>query len=142
MPRLTKSEPHFGPLRFLARLLFTFLIVFASYNPTGRSYVDWVLEEGSGPLPLQIVSGLLLAVGWVLLIRLATASFGRLRFLFSLVVIALFGLGLRALLADASDGGAIAVSTTLAILAAWLTVGLSWPALGYRLTGQRQTRKV
>ncbi|MGE0724664.1 MAG: DUF6524 family protein [Alphaproteobacteria bacterium] len=129
----------FGPLRLLARLLLAAFIVFAIYNPSGRSYFHWAMAEGAGPL--QIGTGIMLAGAVILFVRIGTASFGRIRFFLGLVVIVLLGIGLRGVMTG-PNGGALAGYVTLAAIAAWLTMGLSWPYLSRRLTGQLQSRKV
>jgi hypothetical protein len=57
------AAPRFRLIDFLVRWLFTFALLTAIYNPTGYSYVDWLLVPGSEYLPVKIFVGLTLALG-------------------------------------------------------------------------------
>ena len=45
---------------FLLRLLFAAILVFFTYNPSGRSYYHWLSENISSPTPLLALAGVLL----------------------------------------------------------------------------------
>ena len=63
-------------LRFLGALV----MVFATYNPHGWSYLHWLLAATSGTsvagLPLLILAGLLLIIGFSIYIRATLRSLG------------------------------------------------------------------
>ena len=46
---------------FLGRWLISMLLVAATYNPSGWSYVDWVGSGDADQLPLKVLAGLVLA---------------------------------------------------------------------------------
>jgi hypothetical protein len=60
-----KGASIFGIRGVVARMLFSFFLVFATYNPTGRSFWHWVAED-------TVAIGLKLNVGLVLLALYAT----------------------------------------------------------------------
>ena len=61
---------------FLLRLVAAAVLVFATYNPAGYSYVHWVREAGGGPLPLKVLAGIFLAAGWLFCVRSTLRSLG------------------------------------------------------------------
>lgn len=59
------AAPRFRFIDFTVRWLFTFALMTAIYNPTGYSYVDWLLVPGSEYVPVKIFIGLsLLLLLW------------------------------------------------------------------------------
>jgi hypothetical protein len=131
----------FGLADFGARLLASTIMVFASWNPSGFSFADWVETAWTaGQLgPLHAVFGVLLLIGWVILLRATFNSLG------------LLGLVLGGLLLGASvwllfDLGVLRGRSmtlfawiALSCVALLLALGLSWSYLWRRLTGQVDT---
>lgn len=123
---------------FVWRFIATLLLVLATYNPSGTSYVHWVrsaMEAGTLG-PEHFVVGVLVVIGWVILLAATHRSLGPLGLLLGG---ALFG-GLVWLLIDL---GWISVDSTaeltwiiLVVLSAVLAIGLSWSHIWRRLTGQ------
>ena len=65
-----------SPAGFLLRLLAAALLVFATYNPAGLSFVHWVRQPGGGPLPAKVLAGIALAAGWAFCVRATLRSLG------------------------------------------------------------------
>lgn len=121
---------------FLLRWVFAFVLVAATFNPTEVSYLGWALRAWDSQLPLVILLGLLLLVGWIIYLRATLRSIGA----FGMMLIAAI---VAALLWVLHDFGVLtldnqALNTWLGIVAlsTVLGIGLSWSILRRRLSGQ------
>jgi hypothetical protein len=133
-------KPHasFGVMDFVWRLLAALVLVMATYNPTGHSYVHWVRDAISekGMLAAHFFVGVLLLVGWTIFLVATRRSLGTLG---TVLGAALIGTGVWMLsqigLIHAGSARAI---TWLALisLAILLAIGLSWSHIWRRLSGQ------
>ena len=61
---------------FLFRLIASGILLFATYNPEGRSYFHWMAQDGWQFTPLKAFAGVCLLVGWVFLLRATVHSRG------------------------------------------------------------------
>ena len=123
-------------LGLLLRFVFAVVLVFATYNPSEYSYYSWV----AGALPeysvVMIFAGVVLLIGWTILLRATLRSLGP----FGLVLaIAFFGV----LLWLVVDVGLVPANSTQAItylilvaLSGVLATGVSWSHVRRRMTGQ------
>lgn len=120
---------------FLLRLLAAAVLVFATYNPAGYSFVDWVRHAGGGPLPLKVLAGIALAAGWLFCVRATLRSLGHVG---TALAAGFFGvlIWLFVDLKGADVGGSTIAWIVLACLAATLAVGLSFSLVRRRVTGQ------
>ena len=125
-------------LGFLLRFLGSALIVLASYNPSGYSYFHWVTDSfrGEGMAAQQAFVGVMLLIGWTILVRATFHSLGS----FGLVLAAAF-IGTLVWLMSSfglfeADTPVTIAWTALLSLAALLAVGMSWSHVRRRLTGQ------
>jgi len=120
---------------FLLRLLAAGLLVFATYNPAGYSYVHWVRQAGGGPLPLKVLAGIFLAAGWLFCVRATLRSLGHVG---TALAAGFFGvlIWLFVDLRGADVKGSAIAWFVLACLAATLAVGLSFSLVKRRVTGQ------
>ena len=123
---------------FLWRLMFAMILVLATYNPTGFSYFHWLREASgaSGLGPEHFVVGVLLTIGWAILLVATQRSLGT-------VGLVLAGALLGGLVWWFTDLGVFAVGTvdalawvSLTCLGLLLAVGLSWSHIWRRITGQ------
>ena len=128
----------FTLLSFLSRFFGAALVVLMTFNPSGYSYFHWVADSirESGFGALQAFSGVMLLIGWSILIRSTYRSLGP----FGLLLASAF-LGTLVWLLD--DYQIIKTDTTSAIawvslicLAALLALGMSWSHIRRRLSGQ------
>jgi len=140
MGNSTVPKPHasFGVLDFVWRLLAALVLVIATYNPIGHSYVHWVGDAISeeGLTAAHFFVGVLLLVGWTIFLVATRRSLGTLG---TILGAALIGTGVWLLsqigLVHAHSARSI---TWLALisLAILLAIGLSWSHIWRRLSGQ------
>lgn len=129
---------------FLIRLVATLLLVLATYNPSGWSFVHWLKSAFSADSlgPEHFVAGTALLIGWVILLTATQRSMGTL----GLVLEALLFGGLVWLLVDLGILSINSVSqftwVMLIILSVMLAIGLSWSHVWRRMTGQFETDDV
>lgn len=123
---------------FLVRLISSAVLVLATYNPSGWSFVHWVKAgfANSGLGPEHFVAGVILIIGWIVLL---TATFRSIGLLGLILGGALFG-GLVWLLIDAGilsiDSASELTWAILIVVSIVLAIGLSWSHVWRRLTGQ------
>ena len=120
---------------FAWRLGASLVLVLATYNPTPLSYISWLLGEGDLG-PEHFVAGILLIIGWAILVVATQKSLGRFGFVLVAALVGGFVWWL-------TDLGLVAVGSVSALtwvslvcLAIVLAVGLSWSHVWRRLTGQ------
>lgn len=121
---------------FGLRLLGAFVLVFATFNPSGHSYFHWVMRELPQFSILKGFVGVTLLIGWVIYLRATKRSLGLIGVT---LAFAFFG----TLLWLVVDWGIIpadsvnAVTTLVLILVAVvLALGMSWSHVRRRLSGQ------
>ena len=135
-----RTSKEFNFLSFMWRFVASLILVLATYNPTAYSYWDWVMTaisgESTGLGPAHFVVGVVLLIGWVILLAATQRSLG---FLGLLLGGALLG-GVVWLLVDIGWLNVDSVSSVtwigLICIAILLAVGLSWSHVWRRLTGQ------
>lgn len=133
-------KPHrsFGMADFLWRWAAALILVFATYNPSGKSYFHWVKNAlaGEGLEPLHYFVGVILVAGWTIFVVATGRSLGTLG---TVIGAAFIGTGIW-LLVDLGVLHAESVSAIawLALFAAatLLAIGLSWSHIWRRLSGQ------
>ena len=136
--RSRRASREFNFLSFAWRFFASLLLVMVTYNPTRFSYVAWLrAATPENPLgPEHFVVGVVLVIGWVILLAATQRSLGT----FGLL---LGGALLGGVVWLLTDIGWLNVSTVssatwvgLFCVAAILAVGLSWSHVWRRLTGQ------
>ena len=138
-----------GPAGLLLRVLGATLLVYATFNPTGRSFFHWALAPlvGMGPgtggsTALKFLVGMLLLIGWVVVLQATRRSIGLIG---AALALALCG-GLIWLLIEqrvvSPTGSAAIAHIVLLAVGLVLGVGMSWSLLSRRLTGQIDTDQV
>jgi Na+/melibiose symporter-like transporter len=119
----------------VARFLVALILVFASFNPSGYSYFHWVMNRGDSSLPLLVLAGVALLIGWVIFLRATMRSLGVLGIV---LAAALFGclvwLAVDFNLLDVASQ--LFIYIVLIVFAAVLGVGMSWSHIRRRLSGQ------
>lgn len=122
----------------LARLLLALVVVFATYNPEGVSYLHW-LQQGGGPLPLKVLAGVVLLIAWLFLLRTAASALGALGLVLAgAFFAALIWVVMSLAHLEAHSLRAVTYLVGLA-LAGVLSVGLGWSKVRQKLTGQVDT---
>ena len=61
---------------YLVRTLSCFLLLFATWNPAGYSYVAWVAEDDGSRLSLKVVVGVVLFVVHLVYLRIVSLALG------------------------------------------------------------------
>ncbi|MCZ8132479.1 MAG: DUF6524 family protein [Steroidobacteraceae bacterium] len=125
-----------GVTGFLLRWLAAILLVGATYNPTGTSFVHWIAGTFPKVEPPQAVAGIVLLAGWVFFVRSTWAALGAVGVLLGIAFFAavtwLFVSWGWLSLADTG----IVTWATLGMLSFLLAIGLSWSHVRRRVTGQ------
>ncbi|MEL6570695.1 MAG: DUF6524 family protein [Pseudomonadota bacterium] len=121
---------------FLIRWILALALLAATYNPTEWNYVRWAMTGLEAQLPLIVLGGLLLFIGYIIYLRATIRSIG----LFGMILIlAVAG----TLIWVAFDFGWLDLSDPsfntwlgLLVLSIVLAVGLSWSIVRRRISGQ------
>ncbi len=136
------SNKGFGLGGFLFRLILALLVVFATYNPEGTSYYHWVYEDIANFTALKAFIGVILLIGWIILLR---ATFGSLGLIGVTLAVAFFGLAIW-LIIDvmglSTDNQRVITYIVGIMIACVLSIGVSWSHVRRRLTGQIDTDTV
>ena len=135
-----RTSREFNFMGFLWRFIASLFLVLISYNPTRYSYWDWVItamnNEPSTLGPEHFVVGVVLMIGWVILLAATQRSLG----VFGLMLGAMLLGGVVWLLVDIGWLSVSSVTSAswvaLVSIALLLAVGLSWSHVWRRLTGQ------
>lgn len=138
-----------GPAGLLLRMLGALVLVYATFNPTGHSYFHWVVAPligmgapSGGSAALKFLAGVLLVIGWVVVLQATRRSIGLTG---AFLALALCG-GLIWLLIEqhvvSPTGSAAIAHIALVAIGLVLGVGMSWSLFSRRLTGQVDTDQV
>ena len=138
-----------SPVGLLVRVVGALVLVYATFNPTGHSYFHWVLAPllgltvpTGGSAALKFLVGVLLVIGWVVVLQATRRSIGLTG---AFLALALCG-GLIWLLVEqhvvSPTGSAAIAHIALVAIGLVLGVGMSWSLLSRRLTGQVDTDQV
>ena len=138
-----------GAAGLLVRVVGALVLVYATFNPTGRSYFHWALAPligagapSGGSTALKFLLGVVLLIGWVVVLQATRRSIGLTG---AVLALALCG-GLIWLLVEqhvvSPTGSAAIAHIALVAIGLVLGVGMSWSLLSRRLTGQVDTDQV
>ena len=132
----------FGWDGFLVRFVFSVVVVFATYNPEGVSYFNWVYDTLPEFSVLKAFVGVVLLIGWIILIR---ATLGSIGFVGVLLAAAFFGLAIW-LIVDvfglSTDSTRVITYIIEIMLASVLSIGVSWSHVRRRVSGQIDTDEI
>ncbi len=132
------SRKSFSVMDFLWRWLIAIILVFATYNPSGNSFVHWLMESfGEQNLgALHFLTGIILLAGWTAYLVATGRSLGTLGTVLGAALI----VGCIWLMAEM---GLVHADSTNALLwlglfslATLLAIGMSWSHIWRRLSGQ------
>lgn len=119
----------------LTRFIVALVLVMSTFNPSGASFYHWVIHRGDTSIPLLILVGIGLLIGWVVFFRATMRSLGAVGVL---LAVALFAC-LVWLAVDfnlVSVGSQVFIYIILVIFAAVLAIGMSWSHIRRRISGQ------
>lgn len=121
---------------YFLRWIFAFLLLAVTFNPTDYNYVRWSMTHYSTELPVTVLMGLILTIGYIIYLRATLRSIGGFGMFLILSVVA-------ALLWVLYDWGVLGLenrsfNTWIGIfsLSCVLGIGLSWSLVRRQLTGQ------
>ena len=118
------------------RYLIALILVFSTYNPEGYSYVDWAMNMDTGPIPLKILVGVVLLIGWAIYVRATRRSLG----MIGVVLAIAFFSTLLWLFIDLdiipSDSLRAVSYIVLFIIGSLLATGMCWSHIRRRISGQ------
>ncbi len=135
---LIKTRKPFGTMDFVWRWLIAIVLVLATYNPSGFSFVHWVMKNlGEQDLgALHFLVGIILLAGWTAYLVATGRSLGSLGTVLGAALI----VGCIWLMAEL---GLVHPDSTSAVvwlgsfaLATLLAIGMSWSHIWRRLSGQ------
>ena len=127
---------------FGARFLASLALVFATYNPSGYSYLSWIRSNFPHVQPAQAVIGLGLLAIWIFFVHATWRSLGALGVGLGL---AFFGAIVWMLSSWGwfnSSSHAALIWMILFIVACMLTIGLCWGLIRARVSGQAVVEEV
>ncbi|MEY4871357.1 MAG: hypothetical protein RLZZ563_687 [Pseudomonadota bacterium] len=126
----------------LTRWLGAFLLLSATYNPTEWNYIRWVEAHWATQMPLAVLLGLLIGVGYMVYVVATLRSIGA----FGMILVAAIA---GAFLWVLSDWGLLSLENPslnlwlgIFVLSLILGIGLSWAILRQRLSGQASVDEV
>lgn len=121
---------------FLLRWFFAFVLIASTFNPTKWNFVHWAQANFYEELPVTVLLGLVLMVGYVIYLRATVRSIG----LFGMVLVAAVFAALIWVLLDRDllSLGNSDLNVWMGILALSLIlgIGLSWSLVRRALSGQ------
>jgi thiol:disulfide interchange protein len=123
-------------MKFMVRLLGSVVLLFATYNPDGMSYLHWLARDGWRMTPLKAFAGVCLLAGWFFLLRATLESLGAVGVV---LAAAFFGTLIWLIVSFAHLEPQTSKGLTYLImlgLAAVLSTGSIWSIWKRRLTGQ------
>ena len=132
----------FGLPGFIARWLAALFLVFATYNPSGYSYCDWIADFAGGQWILKALVTIILIIAYATFILATLRSLGVLGVLtwflfFSSLVWLMINIGIIQSLSVRT-----VVTLALIVSANVFAVGVSWSYIRLRLSGQADTNNV
>lgn len=121
---------------FLIRWACAFVLLAATYNPTDLNFVRWSMANATEQLPLTILLGLLLTIGYIIYLRATFRSIG----VFGVVLLLAVVASLAWVLWDQGfisfENPTFNTWAAIVVLAAVMAIGLGWSIIRRRLSGQ------
>ncbi|WP_420859853.1 DUF6524 family protein [Marivivens marinus] len=121
---------------FGIRWAFAFVLLAATYNPTGWNLTRWGMENWETQMPLTLFLGLLLLVGYIIYLRATLRSIG----LFGMLLILLIAATFLWVLYDygwiSLEDPTVNTWIGLVLMSLVLGIGLNWSHVRRRLSGQ------
>ncbi|MCG6903886.1 MAG: DUF6524 family protein [Rhodobacter sp.] len=129
-------------MSFILRWLFAFILVAGTFNPTEWNYFRWAGTNYSSQMPLVVLLGLILTIGYIIYLRATLRSIGAIGMFLVLALVAaivwvLYDYGLL----DLKNSGAL-VWLGIFAMSVVLGIGLSWSFVRRALSGQHDVDDV
>lgn len=132
----------FGWDSFFIRFIFAIIVVFATWNPEQVSYYHWVFEQLPEFSVVKAFVGVILLIGWIILIR---ATLGSLGMIGLILATAFFGLAIWLIvdvLGLSTENFRVISYIVQIMIASVLSIGVSWSHIRRRISGQVDTDEV
>ncbi len=127
---------------FLIRLMAALVLVFATYNPEGYSYYHWAMSDFTQFSVLKGFIGVVLLIGWTILLRATFKSLGPFGIILALAFFGLLIWLIMDLLSISTDNFRVLSYIVELVIAGILSTGVSWSHIRRRITGQLDTGDV
>ncbi len=131
---------NFNIISFLIRFIGAGVIVLLTFNPSGYSYYHWLSEaiNGTGPEfgAEHAFSGVLLLIGWTILVRSTFRSLGPIGLVLASAFIGTFVWLLTSYGLFEAESALSITWIALICLSALLAIGMSWSHVRRRISGQ------
>lgn len=123
-------------IRIAIRWLIAFALLAATYNPTNYNWLRWSMQNCTDQLPLIVLSGLILLIGYIIFMRATLRSIGPFGMALVLALVAallwvLYDFGWLSL-----ENQAVNLWLGLIALSLVLGIGLSWSHIRRSISGQ------
>lgn len=131
---------NFNLISFFLRFIGAAIVVLLTFNPSGYSYYHWLSDalNGNGTEfgAEHAFSGVLLVIGWTILIRSSLRSLGAIGLVLASAFIGTFVWLLTSYDLFEADSTLSIIWIALICLSALLAIGMSWSHIRRRLSGQ------
>ena len=126
----------------LIRWAFAFVLLAATYNPTPYNFVVWARQNLDTQLPVVLLLGLLLMIGYIVYLRATLRSIGAIGMVLVAAVVGalvwvLYDWGWLTL-----ENSALNLWIGIFALSAVLGIGLSWSIMRRRISGQADVHDI
>ena len=118
------------------RFVFAALLVFFSYNPSGYSYLHWVVNDLQNFSPWMVLAGVVLVIGWVVFIRATLRSLGPIGLILAAAFVGVLIWGMVDLGVLSLENASAFIWIVEIFVAGILCLGMSWSHLRRRMSGQ------
>lgn len=119
---------------FITRFIIALVLVFLSFNPSGYSFFHWATEQVFA-LPVILLVGVVLLIGWVIFLRATLRSLGPIGIALAVALFACL-VWVAIYYNVLAVGSTIFVYIVLVIISAVLGIGMSWSHVRRRMSGQ------
>jgi Family of unknown function (DUF6524) len=126
----------------IGRFLASLILVVATFNPTGYSYVRWIAGNFPHLEPLQLVVGIALSALWLFVLHATWRSLGTLGVAMGLAFFAAMVWLFTSWGWFSLSNHNVFIWVVLIMLACLLTLGLCWALLQARISGQAVVEEV
>lgn len=134
------ARKDFTLVSFLLRFLFALVLVFLTYNPSGYSWVGWLLSDTA--LVYKAAGGVVLLIGWVMFLRATWRSLGAIGTMLALAFFTIIIWLFHHWGFFAFDDIPTIEWIVLVVLSGVLAVGMSWSHVRRKFSGQYDTDEI
>ena len=123
-------------MTILTRWLVAFVLLAVTFNPTDWNYVTWARANFDTQMPLTLLLGLILLVGYIIYLRATLRSIGGIGMALVLAITGALVWTMQDLGLISFDNPSLNVWLALIALSFVLGIGLSWSHIRRKLSGQ------